>query len=52
MMGGPASLVLREAFAERVQVLSQLKREHTRKALLQLKLKRGESVRQNLGIMA
>merc|ERR1719161_2324195 len=51
MMGGQASLVLREAFAGWVQVLSQLKQERMREELLQLKLKCGESVRQKLGIM-
>ena len=51
MMCGWASLVLREAFAGWVQVLSQLKQERMRDELLQLKLKCGESVRQKLGIM-
>ena len=51
MMGGQASLVIREAFAGWFDVLSQLKQERMREELLQLKLKCGESVRQKLGIM-
>ena len=51
MMGGQASLVLREAFAGWVHMLSQLKQERMRDELLQLKLKCGESVRQKLGMM-
>ena len=50
MMGGQASLVLREAFAGWVHMLSQLQQERMRDELLQLKLKCGESVWEKLGI--
>ena len=51
MMGGQASLVVREAFTAWFDVLSQLKQKRMREELMQLKSKCGESVRQRLGMM-
>ena len=50
MMGGQASLVIREAFTGCIDVLAQLIQERRREELLQLELTCGDSFWQKLGL--